>query len=147
MADEPKNEAEPAGKEEKQMSEEDIRRQIEEHFREQQVGEVLVQFLISLSTLAYVKMGLTEDSQKYQDMEQASLAIDAFKGLLEAVEKKLPDQEAQALAGALASMQITFARSSTEGLGEKSETAKQSTEDSKPAKDDPTSRLWVPGKD
>lgn len=92
------------------MSEEELRKKLEEHFREQEVGDVLVQFLISLSTLAYVKMGLTDDTREYRNLEQASLAIDSFKALLEAVESRLPEQDAKALAGALASMQITYAK-------------------------------------
>lgn len=103
--------AEAAGEPER-MSEEELRQKLEEYFREQKVGDVLVQFLVSLSTLAYVKMGLTEDTVQYKDLEQAGLAIDSFKSLLEAAENRLPEQDAKALAGALASMQITFARAS-----------------------------------
>jgi len=92
------------------MSEAEIREKIEEHFRAQPVGEVLMQFLISLSTLAYVKMGITEDSKQYRDLQQARLAIDAFKALLDTAGPRLDSQDASALAGALASMQITFAK-------------------------------------
>jgi cobalamin biosynthesis protein CobT len=101
-----------AEEEPKGMSEEEFRAKLEEHFREQKVGDVLIQFLISLSTLAYVKMGLTEDTKDYKDLEQSRLAIDSFKALLEAAESRLPEQDAKALAGALASLQITFAKAS-----------------------------------
>lgn len=101
-----------AGEDGQQMSEAELRQKLEEHFREQQVGDVLVQFLVSLSTLAYMKMGLTEDTQAYKDFEQASLAIDSFKAVLDTATGRLPEQDAAALSGALASMQITFAKAS-----------------------------------
>lgn len=96
------------------VSEAELREKIEEHFRAQPVGEVLMQFLIGLSTLAYVKMGITEDSKQYRDLEQARLAVDAFKALLDTAGPRLESQDASALAGALASMQITFAKASQE---------------------------------
>lgn len=121
------------------MSEAELRAQIEEHFHAQPVGEVLMQFLISLSTLAYVKMGITEDTIQYRDLEQAGLAIDSFKALLDAAGPRLDSQDASALAGALASMQMTFAKASEEPGGGKKDDGKK--------KGDPADRLWVPGKE
>ena len=71
---------------------------------------MLVQFLVSLSNLAYTKMGLTEDTREVKDLAQASLAIDAFKTLLDTVGERIPDQDRQALAGALSSMQLTYVK-------------------------------------
>ncbi len=92
------------------MSEADLRAEFEKHFREQKVDEMLVQFMVTLTNLAYLKMGLTEDTRDIKDLSQASLAIDAFKSLLDAVAKRLPEQDAQALAGALSSMQMTYVK-------------------------------------
>lgn len=136
-----------------QMTEEELRAQLEKHFREQKVGDVLVQFLVSLSNLAYNKMGLTEETEDIKDLAQASLAIDAFKALLEAAGKRLPEQEASALAGALSSMQITFVKVSAPASGDAGADVAGSSKEDKPvaedktSADDPASRLWVPGKD
>ena len=106
--------AAPAGeKEPGQMTEQELRAEFEKQFRQQKVDDVLVQFMITLTNLAYMKMGLTEDTADVKDLEQASLAIDAYKALLEAVAKRLPDQDAQALTGALSSMQMTFVKASS----------------------------------
>lgn len=106
--------AAPTGDEETgQMTEEELRAEFEKHFRQQKVDDVLVQFMISLTNLAYIKMGLTEDTTDFKDLAQASLAIDGYKALLEAVSKRLPEQDAQALTGALSSMQITFVKASS----------------------------------
>lgn len=98
-----------------QMTEEELREEIEKQFCKQKVDEVLVQFMITLSNLAYIKMGLTEETADVRDLAQASLAIDTFKVLLDAAGGRLPDQDAKALAGALSSMQMTFVRESSEG--------------------------------
>lgn len=117
--------AEPSGESEQpdvdpdRMTEDEMRAQLEKHFREQKVDDVLVQFLVSLSNLAYIKMGLTEETENIKDLDQASLAIDAFKGLLDAAGGKLPEQDASALAGALSSMQITFVKASESAAGDK----------------------------
>ncbi len=99
-----------AAKNPEQMTEEELRAEMARHFREQKVDDVLVQFLVSLSNLAYIKMGLTEDTQDVKDLAQASLAIDAFKTLLDTVGERIPDQDHQALAGALSSMQLTYVK-------------------------------------
>ena len=97
-----------------QMTEQDLRVEFEKHFREQKVDEMLVQFLLTLTNLAYIKMGLTDETKDAKDLAQASLAIDAYKTLLETVKKHLPEQDAQALAGALSSMQMTFVKAGSE---------------------------------
>ncbi|MHB8159090.1 MAG: DUF1844 domain-containing protein [Thermoleophilia bacterium] len=99
-----------AAKSPEQMTEAELRAEMARHFREQKVDDVLVQFLVSLSNLAYIKMGLTEDTQEVKDLAQASLAIDAFKTLLDTAGERIPDQDRQALAGALSSMQLTYVK-------------------------------------
>ena len=99
-----------AAKNPEQMTEAELRAEMARHFREQKVDDVLVQFLVSLSNLAYIKMGLTEDSKDVKDLAQARLAIDAFKTLLDTVGERIPDQDRQALTGALSSMQLTYVK-------------------------------------
>lgn len=136
------------------MTEEELRAELEKRFREQNVEEMLVQVLVSLSTMAYVKMGLTDDTREYRDFGQARLAIDSFKAVLDAVGDRLDKQEAQALAGALASMQVTFAREMGGGAegpaGESGQPAGADGETGEGGKKPgegggPSGRLWVPG--
>ena len=97
------------------LSGDELRARIEEQFRRQDVGDVVVQFMISLSNLAYMKMGLTEDTIEIRDERQSRLAIDSFKALLDAVGGGLPEQDRSSLAGALASMQMTFVKAFEQG--------------------------------
>lgn len=127
-----------------EMSEAELRAELEKHFREQKVSEVLMQFMVSLSTLAYTKMGLTGETEYVRDFDQARLAIDSFKALLAAAGGSLGQQDTQALAGALASMQVTFAR---EAGGEQAAPAEGEKEpEEKKSGPDVTDRIWVPGK-
>lgn len=132
-----------AAKDPDQMSEAELREMLEKQFREQKVSDMLVQYMAGLSHIAYVKMGLTDDTRAVKDMAQSSLAIDSFKALLDAVRDRLDPQDASALEGALASMQLTFAQAGGgPGTGDK-ETA---ADDDKPA-GGASSRIWVPGQD
>ncbi len=92
------------------LSGEELRARIEEQFRRQDVGDVIVQFMISLSNLAFMKMGLTEETRQIRDEAQSRLAIDSFKALLDAAGGGLPEQDRSSLAGALASMQLMFVK-------------------------------------
>ena len=130
--------------EEEGITEEELKARLEEHFRKQKVEEMMVQFMVSLSTMAYVKMGITEDTQKYRDFEQARLAIDSFKAVLDAVGGQLEEQDNKALAGALASMQMTFAKAAGGETGG-NETSKESKAEDNGSSS--SSRLWVPGKE
>jgi hypothetical protein len=147
-----------AGADPGQMSEAELREALEKQFRETNVSDMLVQYLASLSHIGYVKMGLTEETLEVKDMAQASLAIDAFKAMLEAVKERLDSQDASALEGALSSMQMTFAQAGAAGddsakaeaVGDETASADDDAsapEDKKSAGDDPSSRLWVPGKE
>jgi hypothetical protein len=143
------------------MSEEELREALEQQFRETKVSDMLVQYMASLSHIAYIKMGLTDDTKEVRDLPQASLAIDGFKSLLDAVKDRIDAQDASALEGALASMQMTFAQQGAaaggtdeSGSGDASagEDASASSDaaasdEKKPEGDDPSSRLWVPGKE
>lgn len=142
------------------MTEEELRAELEKQFRQQQVSDVLMQYMVSLSTLAYVKMGITEDTREVKDLDQARLAIDSFKALLDTAGDRFGDQDQQALSGALASMQMTFVQATeggaggaptSSGEGGASEGASQPDDGAaageKKRGDDPASRLWVPGKE
>jgi hypothetical protein len=78
------------------------------------VAEHLIYMMDSLSTLAVGRMGLAPDAKSGQDLEQARLAIDAFRALLEIVEKARPGQVA-ALRGMLSQLQLAYASASPEG--------------------------------
>lgn len=103
-------EGEPA---EEEVSDEELRRRVEEALEKITVADVIIDMMISLSSLAYQRMGIPhETNQKYRDMEQARLAIDCLDALLSALRDRLPEETLQPLTGTLDNLKLNYARES-----------------------------------
>ncbi len=63
---------------------------LEEQIRRMSVADHLAYMLESLAALATRKLGLTSDTQAERDLDQARLAIDAFRALLPVAEPARP---------------------------------------------------------
>ena len=81
---------------------------LEEQIRRMSVADHLAYMLESLAALATRKLGLTTDTQAERDLDQARLAIDAFRALLPVVEPVRPAQEVVAHRGMLSQLQLAF---------------------------------------
>jgi hypothetical protein len=81
---------------------------LQEEIRSLPVRDHLLYMMQSLSSLAVGWMGLAPDDVPRRDMDQARLAIDAFKALVEVVEKVLPTSEVTAHRGALSQLQLAY---------------------------------------
>ncbi len=103
-----------AGKEEgaeKELTEEEFRRLLEEQMEKITVRDVVFQMMASLASLAYQKLGLPENvNLKYRDFAQARMAIDGLKGLLTSLEGKLEEGELSPFRGTLANLQMNYVR-------------------------------------
>ena len=77
-----------------QAEEAELMERLQEELRSLPVAEHVVYMMHSLSTLAVGRMGLAPDAKGRPDLDQARLAIDAFKALLEVVERARPGQMA-----------------------------------------------------
>jgi hypothetical protein len=78
------------------------------------VSDHMLYMMQSLSGLAVDRMGLTAETAKRRDMEQARLAVDAFKALLEVTERARPAEEMAVHRGMLSQLQLTYVRASAE---------------------------------
>lgn len=98
-----------AEKEEKRysdLSDEEKIREFEETLDKISVKEIVLGMMATLSTLAYRKLGMPDE--KKQDLEQASMAIDAFDALFKSVEKSLASEESSSLQSTLSALQMTY---------------------------------------
>lgn len=103
MEDELKNQEETD-----QMQAEDAEMErLQQEIRNLPVADHVVYMMQSLSALAVGRMGLSGGEQAQPDLDQARLAIDAFKALLEVVERVRPAQVA-AHKGMLSQLQMAF---------------------------------------
>jgi hypothetical protein len=72
------------------------------------VSDHLLYMMQSLSALALARMGLTAETVEGRDLEQARLAIDAFRALVEVVERARPAQEKAVHRGMLSQLQLAY---------------------------------------
>jgi len=111
---------------------------LEDQVRRMSVGEHLVYMVESLAGLCTRKLGLTEGTREERDLDQARLAIDAFKALLQVAEPVRPQQEVAAHRSLLAQLQLAYVNTlSGVGPGEPDEETREATQpdprDARPA--------------
>jgi hypothetical protein len=101
--------AEEAEMTEAEMAEEaEMMARLQEEIRTLPVSDHLLYMMHSLSTLAVGRMGVTDDTVALRDLDQARMAIDAFKALTEIVEPTRPAEEMAAHRGLLSQLQLAY---------------------------------------
>jgi len=96
-----------------EVSDEELRRRIEEAMEKITVTDVVVDMMVSLSSLAYQRMGIPHEvNEKYRDMDQARLAIDCLEALFKALEGRVPEDLLTPLTGTLDNLKLNFAKES-----------------------------------
>ncbi len=98
-----------AGQKEGELSEEELRRMVEERLEKVTVKEVVLAMMNELASIGYMKMGLPESvNLKYRDLAQAGLAIDILEGMIKAAENKVDEELLRPFRGTLANLQLNF---------------------------------------
>ncbi len=98
---------------EEELSEEELRRRIEEAMEKITVADVVLDMMISLSSLAYQRMGIPKDvNEKYRDMDQARLAIDCLDALAGAMQDRVPPEHIDPLKSTITNLKLNFAKES-----------------------------------
>jgi hypothetical protein len=92
-----------------QEDEAEMMARLQDEIRNLPVGDHLLYMLHSLSALAVGRLGLTADTAAHRDLDQARLAIDAFKALVGVLEPVRPPGEMAAHRGMLSQLQLTYA--------------------------------------
>jgi hypothetical protein len=109
--DQPAEEAAASGEEE--LTEEELRQRIEEVMEKITVADIVLDMMISLSSLAYQRMGIPHEvNQKLKDMEQARLAIDCLDALAKAMEGRADEGQLQPLKDTVSNLKLNFAKES-----------------------------------
>ena len=70
--------------------------------------EVIVTVAVNLMSAAAVKLGLTEEGDKYKDLDEARKLITALAGLVTAAAPEIGSQHAGPLRDGLRSLQLAF---------------------------------------
>ena len=97
--------------EEKRKEEEELVKQLQEEIDKLTTKDIITQIMMSLSSLAYKKMGLpVGTNDKFKDKNQAKLAIDGFESLLKVIDDELSAQERENLQASLRNLQLNFVK-------------------------------------
>ena len=96
-----------------EMSEEELRKRIEEVMEKVTVADIVLDMMISLSSLAYQRMGIPHEvNEKFKDMEQARLAIDCLDALCTVLYGRVDPQMIEPLKSTCANLKLNFAKES-----------------------------------
>jgi len=97
--------------------EEQLAQQLAEELRRLRVEDVVIQSLITISSIGYRRLGLTEDTKEDRDLQQAKLAIDTMVALTPVLENVVPVELIREFNQSVASLQLAYAQAAGEGAG------------------------------
>lgn len=98
---------------ERPLTDQERAEQYREQLKRLHVIDLVRDMMVTLVTVGYEKLGLTDQTRDLRDLSDARVAIESLRRLIEVVEGE-GDPEAAALRSTLAQMQLNFARASAE---------------------------------
>ncbi len=99
---------------ERVQEEERLAQELLEELRRLKVEDVLIQTLVTVSSIGYRRLGLTEDSREDRDLEQARLAIDTMRALTPVLENFVPAELIRDFNQSVANLQLAYAKAAGE---------------------------------
>jgi len=109
---------------------------LQQEIRNLPVSDHLLYMMHSLSALAVDRMGMAPADAARRDLAQASMAIDAFKALMEIVERVRPAKEMTAHKGVLAELQLAYVAALDQGTKAAGEEGTSGTQSEPPIAED-----------
>lgn len=97
-------------------TEEQLAQQLAEELRRLRIEDLLIQTLITISSIGYRRLGLTEDTKDDRDLEQAKLAIDTMTALTPVLEDVVPEDLIRDFNQSIAALQLAYAQAAGEGV-------------------------------
>jgi hypothetical protein len=81
-----------------------------EALRNLSVEDVLVQTLVTVSSIGYRRLGLTEDTKDERDLEQSRLAIETMNAITPVLERFVPEELVRDFRSSVANLQLAYAK-------------------------------------
>jgi hypothetical protein len=97
-----------------ERSDEELARELAEELRRLRVEDVLIQTLVTISSIGYRRLGLTEDTRADRDLDQSRLAIETLRAVTPVLEQVVPGELVQQFADQVASLQLAYAKAASE---------------------------------
>jgi hypothetical protein len=94
--------------------ERELAERLAEELRRLKVEDVLVNTLMTVSSIGYRRLGLTEDTKEDRDLEQARLAIETMQALTPVLDQVLPAELVRDFGQSIANLQLAYAQAAAE---------------------------------
>ena len=91
-----------------------LARELAEELRKLRVEDVVLNALMTLSSIGYRRLGLTEDTREDRDLGQVQLAIDTMRALTPVLEAVVPAELLRDFNSAVANLQLAYAKAAAE---------------------------------
>lgn len=88
--------------------------ELAEELRKLRVEDVLVNTLMTVSSIGYRRLGATEDTREDRDLEQTRLAIDTMRALTPVLEAFLPAELVRDFNSSVANLQLAYVEAARE---------------------------------
>jgi hypothetical protein len=89
---------------------EQVARELADELRKLRVEDVLIQTLITISSIGYRRLGLSEETKEDRDLQQTRLAIETMKALTPVLEQVVPAELIRDFDSSVANLQLAYAR-------------------------------------
>ena len=96
-------------------NEERVAERLAEELRRLRIEDVLVQTLITISSIGYRRLGLTPETKDDRDLQQTKLAIDTMAALTPVLERVVPEDLVRDFNQSVASLQLAYVQAAGKG--------------------------------
>jgi hypothetical protein len=95
-----------------------LARELAEELRKLKVEDVLVNALLTVSSIGYRRLGVTPETRADRDLEQTRLAIETMRALTPVLERFVPADLVGDFNTSVANLQLAYAKAASETEGE-----------------------------
>ena len=92
------------------QEQERLARELADELRKLKVEDVLLNTLVTVSSIGYRRLGLTPETREDRDLEQARLAIETMRAVTPVLEKFIPDELIRDFNQSVANLQLAYAQ-------------------------------------
>ena len=94
---------------------EDVARALAEELRKLKVEDVIIQTLVTISSIGYRRLGLTEETRDERDLRQVELTIETMKALTPVLHAFVPADLVGSFDEQIANLQLAYAKAAQSG--------------------------------
>jgi hypothetical protein len=108
------SEQEPTREEQERLA-----RELADELRKLNVEDVLVNTLVTISSIAYRRLGLTPDTREHRDLDQVRLSIETMRAVTPVLENFIPADLIRDFNQSVANLQLAYAEAANEDDAER----------------------------